>query len=197
MPLRALRKLSANGVQLLAAEHLLSNQQAPAALDLAIHVARITICVAGAQQANWGAKRSSSGLRPRDAALATTSGAAQAPAAKEAKVAGRSMSALLQSRSEAAAVERKAAGMEPCSPMPDIDAADKADPLQAAEYVGDIFTYYRRVEPQFRVSPDYMTQQVLSLRCALLLLCLDLCSALANVVQPHCRRTSTTRCAPS
>ena len=82
-------------------------------------------------------------------------------------MAGRSMSALLQSRSEAAAVDRKASGAEPCSPMPDIDAADKADPLQAAEYVGDIFTYYRRVEPQFRVSPDYMTQQVHALRSAL------------------------------
>lgn len=101
-----------------------------------------------------------SSLRPRDAAAATTSGAAQAPAAKEVKVAGRSMSALLQSRSEAAAADRRAAAAEPASPMPDIDRADAADPLQASEYVGDIFTYYRRVEPQFRVSPDYMLQQV-------------------------------------
>jgi len=101
-----------------------------------------------------------SSLRPRDAAAATTSGAAQAPAVKEVKVAGRSMSALLQSRSEAAAADRRAAVAEPASPMPDIDAADAADPLQASEYVGDIFTYYRRVEPQFRVSPDYMLQQV-------------------------------------
>lgn len=156
------------------AEQVLASQAAPAATDLAILVARITTYVAGAQQANWGAKRSSGGLRPRDAALATTSGAAPAPAAKEAKVAGRSMSALLQSRSEAAAVDRKVAGAEPCSPMPDIDAADKADPLQAAEYVGDIFTYYRRVEPQFRVSPDYMTQQVLTLRSPLTLLSREL-----------------------
>ena len=117
------------------------------------------------QGANWGSTKQRSSLRPRDAAVATTSGAAQAPSAKEAKVAGRSMSALLQSRSEAAALDRKAAAAEPCSPMPDIDAADKTDPLQAAEYVGDIFTYYRRVEPQFRVAPDYMTQQVKETGC--------------------------------
>ncbi|KAK9832854.1 hypothetical protein WJX81_008037 [Elliptochloris bilobata] len=90
------------------------------------------VVIADPKGANWGTAKQRSGLRPRDAALAAPSGAAQAPAAKEAKVAGRSMN---------------------------IDAADKADPLQAAEYVGDIFTYYRRVEPQFRVSPDYMTQQ--------------------------------------
>jgi len=107
-----------------------------------------------------------SSLRPRDAAAATTSGAAQAPAAKEVKVAGRSMSALLQSRSEAAAADRRAAAAEPASPMPDIDRADAADPLQASEYVGDIFTYYRRVEPQFRVAPDYMLQQVRARGCA-------------------------------
>ena len=36
------------------------------------------------------------------------------------------------------------------------------DPLAAGEYVGDIISYYRRVEPQYRVAPDYMTSQVCS-----------------------------------
>ncbi len=39
------------------------------------------------------------------------------------------------------------------------------DPLAAGEYVGDIISYYRRVEPQYRVAPDYMTSQVSCLLC--------------------------------
>ncbi len=77
------------------------------------------------------------------------------------------MSALLQSRSEAAAASTSAAAhaqgrqaLQPQSPMPDIDSGDKKDPLAASEYVADIFGYYKRIEPQFRVSPSYMSRQV-------------------------------------
>jgi hypothetical protein len=46
-----------------------------------------------------------------------------------------------------------------CSGLPDIDAADRADPLSAAEYAGDVFAYLKRVEPSARVAPDYMSRQ--------------------------------------
>jgi cyclin B len=79
------------------------------------------------------------------------------------------MSALLQSRSEAAAgastsaAQQQQRRLQPQSPMPDIDSADRKDPLAASEYVADIFSYYKRVEPQFRVSPNYMSRQVRAL----------------------------------
>lgn len=44
--------------------------------------------------------------------------------------------------------------------MPDIDSEDKGNELAASEYVADIFSYYKRVEPQYRVSPTYMSRQV-------------------------------------
>ncbi|KAK9820270.1 hypothetical protein WJX72_008376 [[Myrmecia] bisecta] len=102
----------------------------------------------------WGATRARTGrdLRVKDTNVPTTSGTA--PVAAKA---GRSMSSLLQSRSEAAVAERHV--LAPASPMPDIDSADKNDPLAASEYVGDIFSYYRRVEPLYRVAPDYMSKQ--------------------------------------
>lgn len=68
------------------------------------------------------------------------------------------MSAMLQIRSEAAVMQRKA--LAPISPIPDIDKDDKTDPLAAADYVGDIISYYRRIEPLYRVAPDYMSKQV-------------------------------------
>lgn len=68
------------------------------------------------------------------------------------------MSSLLQTRSEAAVSARKPSA--PTSPLPDIDSQDKANPLSAPEYANDIHAYYRRVEPKFRVSPDYMASQV-------------------------------------
>ncbi|EIE25341.1 A/B/D/E cyclin [Coccomyxa subellipsoidea C-169] len=43
--------------------------------------------------------------------------------------------------------------------MPDIDSEDKGNELAAVDYVADIFSYYKRVEPQFRVSPTYMSRQ--------------------------------------
>ncbi len=49
---------------------------------------------------------------------------------------------------------------EPASPLPDIDGTDAGNPLAASDYVDDIYRYYRRVEPQFRVPSDYMVKQV-------------------------------------
>lgn len=71
---------------------------------------------------------------------------------------GVSLSTLLQTRSEAAVKPRKAVEAPP-SPLPDIDGADRSNPLAATEYVNDIYTYYRRVEPKYRVSPSYMASQ--------------------------------------
>jgi len=67
---------------------------------------------------------------------------------------GVSLSSLLQSRSEAASAHKA-----PPSPLPDIDAADRGNPLAATEYVNDIYGYYRRAEAKYRVSPDYMASQ--------------------------------------
>ena len=50
--------------------------------------------------------------------------------------------------------------MCPPSPLPDIDACDRENPLAACDYVNDVYRYYRRVEPQFRVPADYMSHQV-------------------------------------
>ena len=62
-----------------------------------------------------------------------------------------SVSALLQKRSDAAS---------PVSPLPDIDSKDLDDPLTCADYVGDIFSYYRSVEPRYCVDADYMAKRV-------------------------------------
>lgn len=50
--------------------------------------------------------------------------------------------------------------MTPASPMPDIDGKDLRDCLEAAEYAADIFVFFRRLEPQVRIQPDYINQQV-------------------------------------
>lgn len=44
--------------------------------------------------------------------------------------------------------------------MPDIDFGDMGDCLEAAEYAADIFVFFRRLEPQVRIPPDYINQQV-------------------------------------
>jgi cyclin B len=44
--------------------------------------------------------------------------------------------------------------------LPDIDSADAHNPLAASEYANSIYDYYRRVEPKFSVSHDYMKNQV-------------------------------------
>lgn len=110
-----------------------------------------------AGEPNWGATRPRTGLSKRD--LNVPAPAPAAATAKESKRrAGSSMSSLLQSRSESAVVERKQPA--PVSPIPDIDKDDKSDPLAASDYVGDIISYYRRIEPLYRVAPDYMSRQV-------------------------------------
>ena len=46
------------------------------------------------------------------------------------------------------------------SALPDIDSKDHDDPLTASVYVRDIFSFYKRIEGNFRPSPDYMSRQV-------------------------------------
>lgn len=112
--------------------------------------------VQAANAGSWGATKPRNGLRPRDSNVPVVS---QAAAAEKPAAAGRSMSQLLQSRSEAAVSGGKT--KKQCVPtLPDIDSADAADPLNATDFVADIFSYYKRVEPQLRVAPDYMTRQV-------------------------------------
>ncbi len=48
----------------------------------------------------------------------------------------------------------------PPSPLPDIDGEDRANPLYETAYVNDIYSYYRRIEPKFKIQPGYMTSQV-------------------------------------
>jgi hypothetical protein len=86
-------------------------------------------------------------------------------AVKEKGPSGKSLSSILQSRSEAALAEDSEEQLEvvepqPQSPLPDIDSKDKHNPLAAAEYASDIFSYYKRIEPLFRPSPNYMKYQV-------------------------------------
>eukprot|EP00232_Nephroselmis_pyriformis_P012959 CAMPEP_0182875932 /NCGR_PEP_ID=MMETSP0034_2-20130328/13832_1 /TAXON_ID=156128 /ORGANISM="Nephroselmis pyriformis, Strain CCMP717" /LENGTH=384 /DNA_ID=CAMNT_0025008691 /DNA_START=28 /DNA_END=1182 /DNA_ORIENTATION=+ len=68
----------------------------------------------------------------------------------------KSMSSILQSRSEAASARKP---QEPTSPMPDIDKADTNNPLCVTEYINDIYTYYHHVEGSTKVAEGYMTQQ--------------------------------------
>jgi cyclin B len=75
------------------------------------------------------------------------------------------MTSLLASRSEAATSTKKTAAaaqpVPPQSPLPAIDSpSDMANPLAATEYVNDLYSYFRRVEPRFRVAPGYMSRQV-------------------------------------
>jgi hypothetical protein len=96
---------------------------------------------------------------------AATQHAADAPVLRSAnaprtrsQTKGLSMSSVLQTRSEAAVTTRRS--MAVSSPLPDIDAIDRENPLAVADYVNDIQSYYKRVEPKFRVAPDYMRNQV-------------------------------------
>lgn len=97
---------------------------------------------------SWGTKPRAS-LRPRsDMAVVN---AAAAP---------KSHSESLASRSEAVAMDSANKSTKSRPSIPDIDAADKHDPLAATDFVQDIFAYYKRVEPKVRVSPNYMAHQV-------------------------------------
>ncbi|KAK9813995.1 hypothetical protein WJX73_008530 [Symbiochloris irregularis] len=94
--------------------------------------------------------------KPRPAPRAEPAAAEQArkpPVAVQAA----STSAILQKRSEDAVAVRNPA--PPPAPEVDVDELDKSNPRAATEYVNDIFDYFRRVEPHYRVSPSYMSRQ--------------------------------------
>jgi hypothetical protein len=93
-------------------------------------------------------------LRPRDPNA--TAAALRSKVSQSSRPAGVSLSSLLQNRAESA-IPKAAV---PLSPLPDIDSVDKDNPLAAAEYASSIYDYYRRVEPKFSVSFDYMKSQV-------------------------------------
>ncbi|GLC54381.1 hypothetical protein PLESTB_000857700 [Pleodorina starrii] len=92
-------------------------------------------------------------LRPAQLVPRTRAQAAQAQ-----RVQGPSMSSLLSQRSEAF-VGSQSVRAPPPSPLPDIDSNDKLNPLMAADYVNDIYYFYKRVEPKYKVPADYMTKQ--------------------------------------
>lgn len=92
---------------------------------------------------SWGPKPRAS-LRPRDANIPVVA----APGPK-------SHSETLNERSAVVSARK------PKVPsLPDIDAADRNNPLAATEFVHDIFAYYKRCEPKVRVASDYMSRQV-------------------------------------
>eukprot|EP00775_Hariotina_reticulata_P011342 gene11342-11491_t len=93
-------------------------------------------------------------LRPRDPNA--TAAALRSKLAQPGKP-GASLSSLLQSRADQTA---RHTAVAPPSPVPDIDSADKHNPLAASEYANSIYNYYRRVEDKFKVPPTYMDQQV-------------------------------------
>lgn len=107
------------------------------------------------------------------------------PAKTDAAVGGRSsLTGLLVSRSEdAVATQTKAV---PASPTYDIDSDDTDNPLAAAQYAGDIFAYYRRVEPVFRASPEYMKAQVMIFALVLIISLLDVVGLLWVITSRYC-----------
>ena len=68
------------------------------------------------------------------------------------------MTSMLQTRSEAAVSMGRKLALQ--SPIPDIDAIDRSNPLAMTAYVNDIHSFYKRVEPKYRVDPQYMKKQV-------------------------------------
>ena len=118
-------------------------------------------------QGGYNVPRQREALHPKDGSSAPAASAAvvaaEAPKERAAPArapSGKSLTALLQSRSEAmaAASERELARAP--SGVPDIDSKDHADPLKASIYVRDIFSFYKRIEGNFRPSPEYMSRQV-------------------------------------
>lgn len=104
-------------------------------------------------------------VAPLQQAAAPRSG--QAPRTRS-QTKGLSMSSMLQNRSEAAvapqanssaAQNARGGRPPPPAPLPDIDAIDRENPLAVADYVNDIHSYYKRVEPKYRVAHDYMKIQ--------------------------------------
>jgi len=101
--------------------------------------------------ATWGATRSrTTTFKPRDYSSTLPSGANLTLDGSNHK----SITSLLLSRSESATSTRKSKEQ-----VPDIDAADREDPLACTEYVNDIYSYWRRIEPDTRVPMDYMRDQ--------------------------------------
>lgn len=47
-------------------------------------------------------------------------------------------------------------------PLPDIDGPDKYNPLAECQYVNDIYSYFRHIEPKYRAPANYMESQVRS-----------------------------------
>lgn len=70
------------------------------------------------------------------------------------------MTSMLQTRSEAAVTMGRKLAPALQSPIPDIDAIDRANPLAMTAYVNDIHSFYKRVEPKYRVDANYMRKQV-------------------------------------
>lgn len=66
----------------------------------------------------------------------------------------RSLNVLLQDQNEIT-------DGEVCEDEPDIDSADRQNPLAVVEYCPDIYTYYRRIESKTRASSGYMSSQVI------------------------------------
>lgn len=48
----------------------------------------------------------------------------------------------------------------PPSPLPDIDAPDRHNHLAECNYVNDVYSYFRRIEPKFKAPANYMDSQV-------------------------------------
>ena len=117
-------------------------------------------------QGGYNVPRQKEALHPKDGSAAPAAAAAAAAEAPKERPAparapsGKSLTALLQSRSEAmVALSERELARAP-SGVPDIDAKDHADPLKASIYVRDIFSFYKRIEGNFRPSPEYMSRQV-------------------------------------
>lgn len=49
---------------------------------------------------------------------------------------------------------------EQLPPLPDIDGLDKHNHLAECQYVNDIYSYFRHIEPKYRAPPNYMESQV-------------------------------------
>ncbi|MEW5306207.1 MAG: hypothetical protein WDW36_008690 [Sanguina aurantia] len=94
---------------------------------------------------------------PAAAALVVPRTRSQTAANAARETSSHSMSSLLQTRSELAAASKPIAS--PASPLPDIDSSDKLNPMMVTEYVNDIFSFYRRAEPKYRVPATYMSKQ--------------------------------------
>ena len=118
-------------------------------------------------QGGYNVPRQREALHPKDGSAAPAASAAVAAEAPKERPAparapsGKSLTALLQSRSEAmAAASERELARAPSGGVPDIDSKDGADPLKASIYVRDIFSFYKRIEGNFRPSPEYMSRQV-------------------------------------